>query len=233
MEKSQKISQGRVSAKYLLIDLRMNPLYNSAIVLYRIAVNIAALKNKKASRMVVGQRETFNIIKAKLKPADNPIWIHASSLGEFEQGRPLIEMIKREYPSKKIILTFFSPSGYEVRKNYSDVDCVCYLPFDTKHNASKFINLVNPKMAIFIKYEFWGNYLQTLKKKNIPTYLISSIFRDTQIFFKPHGGMFRNMLDCYTEIFVQDQISKDLLENIDKTNVAVMGDTRFHRFPYI
>ncbi|MDD2960553.1 MAG: glycosyltransferase N-terminal domain-containing protein [Muribaculaceae bacterium] len=207
----------------------MNLIYNTAIRFYRLAVKIVAHKNDKADKMIAGQKRTLQIIKDKISPTSQPIWIHASSLGEFEQGRPLIEMIKREYPNQKILLSFFSPSGYEVRKDYPIVDAVCYLPFDTPANARQFINAVNPSMAIFIKYEFWGNYLQTLKEKNIPTFIISAIFRHTQSFFKPYGAMFRNMLKCYTTIFVQDEESKTLLNSIGQDKVEIMGDTRFDR----
>lgn len=207
----------------------MNPIYNAAIFSYSGAVKLAALKNKKARKMVSGHMSTFKIIRDKFAPDDRPIWIHASSLGEFEQGRPMIEMIKREYPNQKILLSFFSPSGYEVRKNYPEVDAVCYLPFDTPRNARRFVKLLNPKMAVFIKYEFWSNYLHALKKHDIPTFIISSIFRETQSFFKWYGGTFRAMLSCYTEIFVQDEHSKKLLESIGTHSVEVAGDTRFDR----
>lgn len=207
----------------------MNPIYNIGIGLYGTAVKIVSLKNAKARKMIVGHTETFNKLKENISPEDRPVWIHASSLGEFEQGRPMIEMIKRAYPNKKIVLTFFSPSGYEVRKNYDGVDVVVYLPFDTPRNAKKFVNIINPCMAIFIKYEFWGNYLQNLRRKGIPTFLISSIFRETQSFFKWYGYTFKKMLDCYTQIFVQNNESEQLLKSIGRENVEVMGDTRFDR----
>ncbi len=207
----------------------MNPLYNIAISTYRAAAKIVSKRNDKARKMIVGQASTFEYLNHNIDKDAEYIWIHASSLGEFEQGRPLIEMIKKNQPGQKILLTFFSPSGYEVRKDYDQVDAVCYLPFDMPRNVHRFLDIVKPKMAIFIKYEFWGNYLQELRRRNIPTYLISAIFRPTQSFFKFYGGMFRNMLKCYTTIFVQDESSKDLLASIGTTQVEVMGDTRFDR----
>ena len=161
-------------------------------------MRLAALRNHKARLMIDGQKRTFDLLRATLNPENKNIWIHASSLGEFEQGRPLIERIKSENPDAHIVLSFFSPSGYEVRKNYDKVDVVCYLPFDVPSEVRKFIDLVNPSMAIFVKYEFWGNYLCELKRRAIPTYIISSIFREGQIFFRPWGGMFRDMLRCFT-----------------------------------
>ncbi len=207
----------------------MNFIYNLTISAYRLAAKCISGKNPKAAKMLAGQAKTFDILKEKINPSDSYIWIHVASLGEFEQGRPLIEKIKRENPAQKILLTFFSPSGYEVRKNYSEADVICYLPFDLPKNVKRFLDLVNPSMAIFVKYEFWGNYLGQLKKRGIPAYIISSIFRPTQSFFKPWGGMFRNMLRCYTRIFVQDEASRDLLAKIGVTNVDVCGDTRFDR----
>lgn len=207
----------------------MNLLYNTAISAYRLGVKIVAHRNEKAQKMLTGQAETFDIIQNHIKPTDKYIWIHASSLGEFEQGRPLIEMIKRNNPTQKILLTFFSPSGYEVRKNYSKVDVICYLPFDLPKNVNRFLDIVKPEIAIFIKYEFWGNYLQGLHERGIPAYIISAIFRPTQSFFKPYGATFRNMLKCYTTIFVQDEESQQLLSTIGITNVKIMGDTRFDR----
>lgn len=207
----------------------MNPAYNFGIKAYRLAVRLAALRGHKARTMLEGQKRTFDLLREKLNPAHQHIWIHASSLGEFEQGRPLIERIKKENPDARIVLSFFSPSGYEVRKHYELADVVCYLPFDLPAEVNTFLNLVNPSMAIFVKYEFWGNYLSELRRRNIPTYLISAIFRDSQIFFRPWGGMFRDMLKCYTRIFVQNEESRQLLKAIDVDNVEVAGDTRFDR----
>ena len=207
----------------------MDPIYNLGVATYRNAVRLAAVRKRKAKLMLRGQRRCFRTLQRKLDPAGGYIWIHASSLGEFEQGRPLIEKIKREQPDARILLTFFSPSGYEVRKNFSKVDTVVYLPFDLPNNVKTFLDLVKPTMAIFVKYEFWGNYLQALKRRGIPTYIISAIFRPGQIFFRPWGGMFRKMLKCFDTLFVQNEQSRELLEGIGVKNVVVAGDTRFDR----
>ena len=207
----------------------MDFLYNTGISLYKLGVRTASLKNHKAKQLLEGQARTFSYLKERLTPGTRYIWIHAASLGEFEQGRPLIEMIKAKQPDAHIVLSFFSPSGYEVRKGYNMVDAVVYLPFDLPENVDKFINLVNPQMAIFIKYEFWGNYLKTLKRRGIPTYLVSAIFRPGQVFFKPWGGMFREVLSCFTTMFVQNAASRTLLNKIGFNNVEVAGDTRFDR----
>lgn len=207
----------------------MDLIYNIGIGSYKLAAQLASLTNKKARRMLNGQSRTFKYLKKTLNGEKGYIWIHASSLGEFEQGRPLIEMLKEQHPNEKILLTFFSPSGYEVRKNYNKVDAVCYLPFDLPLNVKRFLDLVQPKMAIFIKYEFWGNYLMSLKRREIPTYIISAIFRSGQAFFKPWGGMFRKMLRCFTTLYVQNEESRKLLASIDVNNVVVAGDTRFDR----
>lgn len=207
----------------------MNPIYNLGIALYSLGARIASCRSKKIGTMVVGQNKAFDYLSRVLDKSKRYIWIHAASLGEFEQGRPLIEKIRREQPDKKILLTFFSPSGYEVRKNYDQVDAICYLPFDTPSNARRFVKLVNPQMAIFVKYEFWGNYLQQLHNRGIETYLISAIFRDGQPFFKRWGGTFRNILKCYTHIYLQDTYSQKLLNGIGIKNTSVAGDTRFDR----
>ena len=207
----------------------MDPLYNLGVLAYRNAVRVASVRNRKAKLMLRGQRRTFRTLQRRLDPAGGYIWIHASSLGEFEQGRPLIELIKRRQPSARIVLTFFSPSGYEVRKNYAGADAVVYLPFDLTHNVKKFLDIVKPSVAIFVKYEFWGNYLMELKRRDVPTYIISSIFRPGQIFFRPWGGMFRKMLRCYDTLFVQNEQSRELLASIGIDNVMVCGDTRFDR----
>jgi len=207
----------------------MDPIYNLGVATYRNAVKIAATRNRKAKLLIRGQRRCFRTLHRKLDPAGGYIWIHASSLGEFEQGRPLIEMIKGNQPDARILLTFFSPSGYEVRKNFSMVDAVVYLPFDLAGNVKRFLDLVKPSMAIFVKYEFWGNYLQALKRRGVPTYIISAIFRPKQIFFRPWGGMFRKMLKCFDTLFVQNEQSRELLAGIGIDNVVVAGDTRFDR----
>lgn len=205
------------------------PLYSAGIELYRLGVRIAGLRNQKARKLYKGQHEIWKRIKNAIKPGDRVIWVHAASLGEFEQGRPLMEKIRQAHPEFKILLTFFSPSGYEVRKNYAGADCVCYLPFDTPHRVKKFLNRVNPEMAIFVKYEIWRNYLHELHHRNIPTYLISSVFRPDQIFFKQIGSWYSYWLTWYTQIFVQDERSRTLLESIHIPNVEICGDTRFDR----
>ena len=207
----------------------MNALYNLGISLYSLAVKVAALRNRKARLMAEGQAQTFARLAAEIDSTASYIWIHVSSLGEFEQGRPLIEMIKRHNPDRKILLTFFSSSGYETCKNYPLADVICYLPFDRRANARRLLDAVKVEKAIFVKYEFWGNYLEELRRRDIPTYIISAIFRPTQAFFKPWGGMFRKMLNCYTRLVVQDEESRVLLEGIGVTNVDVYGDTRFDR----
>ena len=211
----------------------MNPLYNLGILAYRGGVRLASIKNRKARLMLRGQSRTFSLLRKRLDPAGGYIWIHASSLGEFEQGRPLIEMIKQRQPEARIVLSFFSPSGYEVRKDYDQVDAVCYLPFDLRYNVKRFLDLLKPSIAIFVKYEFWGNYLQELHRRQVPTYIISSIFRPNQVFFKPWGGMFRKMLKCFDTLFVQNEQSRQLLEGIGITHVEVTGDTRFDRVAHV
>lgn len=207
----------------------MTPFYDFAIHLYSLGVKIASLRHEKARKIIDGQAVTMQRLKKELSPEGGYIWIHAASLGEFEQGRPLIEMIRRNHPDAKILLTFFSPSGYEVRHNFPLVDAVVYLPFDTKKNVRQFLDTVKPRMAIFVKYEFWGNYLNELKLRGIPTYIISAIFRKSQPFFKPWGGEFRKMLTYFTHIYVQDEGSRELLAGISIKNVTVAGDTRFDR----
>ncbi|QKG79171.1 3-deoxy-D-manno-octulosonic acid transferase [Tenuifilum thalassicum] len=204
-------------------------LYNLSIRLYQLLVNFASLFNTKAKLFRIGRKNIWEKISKQIDPANPPIWIHCSSLGEFEQGRPVIEAIKQKDPNKKILLTFFSPSGYEVRKNYPGADYIFYLPLDTKRNAKRFINLINPQMAIFVKYEFWYHYLNVLKQRNISTYLVSGIFRSNQIFFKPYGKWYRNFLKAFSTFFVQNNTSKALLESIGYSNVVVTGDTRYDR----
>lgn len=207
----------------------MNLLYNTAISLYGAAAQVVSLRSRKVRKMLQGQHRTPEMLRRKLAGKPGAVWFHASSLGEFEQGRPMIERLRREHPEVPILLSFFSPSGFEVRKNYPYVDAVVYLPFDTPRRVRKFLDLVRPSMAIFIKYEFWGNYLEELHKRGIPTYLISSIFRPGQRFFRKGGGLFRRMLGCFTHLYVQDERSRRLLRVIDVKNVTVAGDTRFDR----
>ena len=204
-------------------------MYSLIIHLYAFFIELISPFHKKARLMRLGQWKTNGILREKIDRNAKYIWFHASSLGEFEQGRPLIEKIKAEHPEYKILLTFFSPSGYEVRKNYEGADVVCYLPFDTPYRVKKFLDLSKPVMAIFIKYEFWDNYLSELKRRNIPVYIVSAIFRKEQLFFKWYGGMYRKVLSYFTHIFVQDDASRELLSKYGVTNVSVFGDTRFDR----
>ena len=207
----------------------MSFLYTIIITIARLFLQIIALFNKKIKLFIDGRKDTFQKLSNEISSNDKTIWIHCASLGEFEQGRPIIEKIKTQYKTHKIILTFFSPSGYEVQKNYDQVDVVCYLPLDTKSNTRKFIGMVHPEIAIFVKYEFWPNILKELKKNKIETILVSGIFRKGQIFFKWFGGWMRKSLQSFSHFFVQDENSKKLLESIDFKNVTVSGDTRFDR----
>lgn len=207
----------------------MNLLYNTAISLYGAVAQVVSLRSRKVRTMLRGQHQTPALLRRKLADKPGAIWFHASSLGEFEQGRPMIERLKREHPDVTILLSFFSPSGYEVRKNYQFADAVVYLPFDTPKRVRRFLDIARPSMAIFIKYEFWGNYLEELHKRGIPTYLISSIFRPGQRFFRNIGGMFRKMLYCFDRLYVQDERSRRMLKVIGVENVTVAGDTRFDR----
>jgi 3-deoxy-D-manno-octulosonic-acid transferase len=204
-------------------------LYTIALHLYAFSVEIASFFKRKARMTRLGQWHTNRILRKKINPGLKYIWFHAASLGEFEQGRPVMEEIRSRYPQYKILLTFFSPSGYEVRKNYDGADVVCYLPFDTPYKVNKFLNLAHPAIAIFIKYEFWLNYLSELNRRGIPTYLISAIFRKEQIFFKWYGKWYLRALHYYDRLFVQDEASARLLAGYGITNVSVCGDTRFDR----
>ncbi len=203
--------------------------YNIVIYFVLWGIAIASLFNEKVRKMWRGEREAFKILKQKVDPNAKYIWFHAASLGEFEQGRPLMERIRKDYPQYKILLTFYSPSGYEVRKNYEGADIICYMPVDTRLNAIRFLRLVRPVMAFFIKYEFWSNFLHILKHRNIPTYSVSSIFREDQVFFKWYGRSYAGVLKCFTRFFVQNEESKRLLEGIGIKDVDVVGDTRFDR----
>ena len=206
------------------------------LFIYSIIVSIAGLLLRiiaffapKIKLFVAGRKDVFPTLITKIKPNDKTIWFHAASLGEYEQGLPVIEKIKEKYPSHKIVLSFFSPSGYEVRKNNPIADVTVYLPLDTQKNAAKFIDLVHPEMVFFIKYEFWPNYLNELKKRNTPTYLISGIFREKQAFFKWYGGFYRKALDTFTYFFVQNENSLQLLHQLGKEKAIISGDTRFDR----
>lgn len=208
----------------------MNPLYSLGIWVYRQGVRCAAaLGHKKAALLNTGLDATFANLEKNVGRHDRNIWFHAASLGEFEQGRPLMERLRREHPELKIILTFFSPSGYEVRKNFKGADIIAYLPFDTPANVKRFLDIVNPEKAFIIKYEFWLNYLAQLRRRGIETYLISGIFRPSQLFFKKYGRFYRNALRSFKTLYVQDHGSRRLLEEIGITNVVVAGDTRFDR----
>ena len=203
--------------------------YNLIIYLYLLGVAIYSRFNEKVRKMWRGEREAFKILREKVDPNAKYVWFHAASLGEFEQGRPLMEQMRKEHPEYKILLTFFSPSGYEVRKNYEGADIITYLPLDTITNARRFLRTIRPVMAFFIKYEFWYNYLHILKHRNVPVYSVSSIFRPDQVFFKWYGRQYGRVLNCFTHFFVQNEVSKQLLAKIGITDVTVVGDTRFDR----
>lgn len=212
-------------------------LYNIFLLLYRIGIFLSSFWNKKAKLWRSGRINIFENLAKELKngkPSINDInqkitWVHCSSLGEFEQGRPVIEKLKLKYPEVKILLTFFSPSGYEIRKNYKSADWVFYLPLDSKANANKFMDIVNPSLVVFVKYDFWYYYLEACKEKKIPLLMISAIFKKEQPFFRWYGGLYRNMLKSFTHLFVQEEPSRMLLQQLQITNVSVTGDTRFDR----
>ena len=203
-------------------------MYSLAIYFMMLGCNVAALFSKKIRTMMRGHRDTWRILRRHIG-SDRYVWFHAASLGEFEQGRPLMERLRREHPEKKILLTFFSPSGYEVRKNYAGADVVCYLPFDTPFNALKFVRMARPEEAYFIKYEFWRNYIEVLHRNGIPVYSVSSIFRPGQIFFRWYGRGYARVLHRMTHLYVQNEESLRLLQSIGVTQVSVVGDTRFDR----
>lgn len=207
----------------------MKIIYNLGIIIYTALAQLISPFNSKARLYVKGRIGWYKNLAEKISPGDKYIWIHCASLGEFEQGRPVIEKVKKDMPDYKIILTFFSPSGYEIQKNYQLADIICYLPYDTTDNAGKFISLVDPVLVIFVKYEFWYNFISGLKNKNIPLYLISGIFRKEQIFFRWYGSFFRKILKMFSRIFVQNTRSLDLLRGIGIENVSLAGDTRFDR----
>ena len=204
-------------------------MYQIAIYLFQLGVAVASLFNKKVKTMWQGERNAFSVLREKVDPQAKYVWFHAASLGEFEQGRPLMELLRKNHPEYKILLTFFSPSGYEVRKNYQGADIICYLPIDTIGNSRKFLRTIRPCMAFFIKYEFWYNYLHILKHRHVPVYSVSSIFRPEQVFFKWYGKQYSYVLKCFSRFFVQNEESKQLLAKIGVTNVDVVGDTRFDR----
>jgi len=208
-------------------------LYHIGLQLARASLNLLAFFHPKIKKFVSGRKSVYTYLE-KTFPADQPvIWIHAASLGEYEQGLPVIEKLKAEYQNHSILITFFSPSGYEVGKDSKVADAVCYLPLDTQRNAREFLELVNPELAIFIKYEIWPNYLRLLQKMEVPTVLISAIFNKRQVFFKWYGGFMREALRRFTKIFVQNEASRDLLDGLDLEEVAISGDTRFDRVAFI
>ena len=213
----------------LYLCMFMTFLYNIIVLIVSFILKIIALFNQKIALFINGRKETWKKIKEGISEKDKVIWMHCASLGEFEQGRPILEKLKELHPTKKIVLTFFSPSGYEVRKNYELADVVCYLPLDSKKNVQKFLDMLNPVLVLFVKYEFWPNYLNELKKREIKTFLISGIFRKNQLFFKWYGGYLKKALNAFTHFFVQDETSNQLLKSINFNNITVSGDTRFDR----
>jgi 3-deoxy-D-manno-octulosonic-acid transferase len=204
-------------------------LYNIATYIAVFHLKIAASFNSKLKLGILGRAQTFKTLRSKLKPQDKVIWLHCASLGEYEQGLPVFEVLKKEYPEHKIVLSFFSPSGYEIRKNTPIADAVVYLPFDTPKNVNTFLDLIQPSLVIFVKYEVWPNYLKALKKHGIQTVLISALFRKNQLYFKPYGRFMRNVLKSFNHIFTQDNASKTLLTQHGILDVSVAGDTRFDR----
>lgn len=207
----------------------MKLIYQIALFSYTILIRIASLFNHKAKLWLKGRKNSFPYLETQIKKEDQIIWFHCASLGEFEQGKPLMEKIKKLHPEYKLLVTFFSPSGYEYRKDNPLIDYVCYLPIDSKKNARKFMKLVNPKQAYFVKYEFWYFYLATLHQQNVPTYLISGVFRANQPFFKWYGSFNRKMLSFFTHFFLQNKASVDLLNSIGLNNITQSGDTRIDR----
>jgi len=207
----------------------MNFLYRILVWKAQIVLSIIALFNKKIRLFVNGRKETFHKLEQAISLKDEVIWMHAASLGEFEQGRPIVEKLKEKYPEKKLVISFFSPSGYEIRKNYNLADVVCYLPLDSKSKTKRFLKIVHPELVIIVKYEFWPNLLNELKQINTKTILVSGIFRKQQSFFKWYGGWMRKFLNAFEHFFVQDENSKSLLNSIGFQNVSVSGDTRFDR----
>lgn len=204
-------------------------LYDLCIALYSGLLSVVALWNKKAKQWVAGRKNIFERMSAAIAPSDRVVWIHVASLGEFEQGRPIIEEIRRQHPEYKILITFFSPSGYEIRKNYDGADYIFYLPADTLSNVKRFLDIAHPEIAVFVKYEFWLNYLTQLKKRGVRSYLVSAIFRRDSVFFRNYGSMWREALDAFDQMFVQNDESRELLHSIGFDNVIVAGDTRFDR----
>ena len=204
-------------------------LYNFCVAVYARLIALASLWNPKAKLWTTGRKNVFERMARAISPSDRIVWIHVASLGEFEQGRPLMEQIRKQYPEFKILLTFFSPSGYEVRKDYKGADYIFYMPIDTPRNVGRFLDIAHPEIAVFVKYEFWLNYLRQLKARGTRKYVISSIFRRNSIFFRSYGFLWRQALDAFDRIFVQNEESRELLHGIGFDNVIVAGDTRFDR----
>lgn len=204
-------------------------IYNIAIQLYNLAIHLSAPFNKKAALFVQGRKDIFTRVSRLIHPDKRPVWFHFASLGEFEQGRPVLEALKSQYPEKPLIITFFSPSGYEVRKNYPLAEAVCYLPLDTASNAHRFVKAIHPEIAIFTKYEYWYHYFDTLYRKEIPIFIISGIFRPDQVYFKWYGGFNRSILRRVQHFFLQNEESKQLLSGLGLHNTSISGDTRFDR----
>lgn len=204
-------------------------LYNIAIYLTIGILSIAKLFSEKLRLFISGRKQTFQIIRQKITPTDKTIWFHCASLGEFEQGLPIMEAVKKEYPNHKMVVSFFSPSGFENKKNTKVADVVVYLPMDTKKNAKKFIDALHPSLVFFVKYEFWPQYLIELKRQNIKTLLVSGVFREDHVFFKPYGGFMRKALKSFDHFYVQDENSKSLLNSIGLEKCTVSGDTRIDR----
>src|SRR5690554_2879562 len=207
----------------------MRFLYSTLTAVFEKVIPVSTLFSGKMKQFVNGRKTVFHTLKNQLSKTDKAIWFHCASLGEYEQGLPVMEALKEKYPQHKLVVTFFSPSGYENKKNSSIGDVTVYLPLDTKSNVNTFLKLVKPEIAVFVKYEFWPNYLLELQKRNIPTYLISALFRKNQVFFKPQGFWMRKVLQTFTHIFVQDEKSKQLLETIAIKQITVSGDTRYDR----
>ena len=204
-------------------------LYDLAIELYGLAVRMVSPFNPKAEAWTKGRRDIFARMREAISPDDRVVWFHAASLGEFEQGRPLMEAFRKRYPEHKILLTFFSPSGYEVRKDYEGADYIFYLPSDTLGRVRRFLDIARPEAAVFVKYEFWKNYLTQLHRRGIPTYVVSAVFDSSQLFFRRFGGPYRKLLRLFDRLFVQNERSRELLASIGITDVTVCGDTRFDR----
>lgn len=203
--------------------------YNLGMILYVWAVRLAAFRHKKARLWIDGRKDLFRRMREAIDPTARIIWIHVASLGEFEQGRPIIEKLRKTHPEYKLLLTFFSPSGYEIRKDYKGVDYLFYLPIDTSRNARRFLDIAHPDIAIFVKYEYWLNLLHELRRRKVKTYIVSAIFRKNSIFFRPYGGWWRQALETFDVMFVQNEESKKLLASLGFDNVLVAGDTRFDR----